>query len=290
MKKFVARVRSVTRSQDGTVAIHMALTLASLLGMAGLATDVGLVLYQQRQMQAAADAAAFSAALALSTGNPSYETEAKAVAGQNGFVSGANGATVTVNNPPVSPAADAGNADAVQVIITQTQATLFAGVVSSGPFNISAQAVAAAIPTSSPACVLALSSSAGGVQLSGGTSISAPSCVVASQESVVVPCGDSIVAEDVYYNGAAPTVGCAGGIVGTIKKIRLRTRLRAMRGSSRPKRAQRPTNPWPRRRCRQCLRGRLAGRPSLSTGRTRPLQRRRPDVRRQVQLTRQTGP
>ncbi len=219
MKRFVARVRSVTRSQDGTVAIHMALTLASLLGMAELATDVGLVLYQQRQMQAAADAAAFSAALALSTGNPSYETEAKAVAGQNGFVSGANGATVTVNNPPVSPAADAGNADAVQVIITQTQATLFAGVVSSGPFNISAQAVAAAIPTSSPACVLALSSSAGGVQLSGGTSISAPSCVVASQELVVVPCGDSIVAEDVYYNGAAPTVGCAGGIVGTIKKI-----------------------------------------------------------------------
>ena len=96
-----------------------------MLGMAGLAIDIGFALYKQRQMQSAADAAAFSAAIAKSAGYPAaFSTEAYAVAGQVGFVNGSNLVTVTVNNPPVSPpasAADAANASAVQVIIQQPQ-------------------------------------------------------------------------------------------------------------------------------------------------------------------------
>ena len=87
---------------------------------ARLATDVGYAYYMHRQMQSAADAAAFSAAIAKSSGSPAISTEAYAVAGQVGFVNGANGVTVTVNNPPVSPpasATDAANTSAVQVII-----------------------------------------------------------------------------------------------------------------------------------------------------------------------------
>ena len=97
-------LRSVTRSQDGVVAIQMAVTLATLLGMAGLAANVGLVLDKQRQMEAAAEAAAFSAAWAQSTGHPAnYQTEAEAVAGQNGFVNNVNNVTVTANNAPTTP-------------------------------------------------------------------------------------------------------------------------------------------------------------------------------------------
>ena len=75
----------------------------------------------------------------------------------------------------------------------------------------------AQIPSPTP-CVLALSSSGQGVSLSGGTNLSAPSCAVASQASVAVPCGTHLTGKDVYYNGSAPTVGCSG-ITGAIKKV-----------------------------------------------------------------------
>ena len=195
----------------------MALTLSALLGMAGLATDVGLVLYKQRQMQTAADAAAFSAAIALPTGLSAARAEAKAVAGEDGFVDGANGVTVTVNNPPASPDANASNANAVQVIIQQAQSPLLSTVVTSGKFNVSAQAVADSVPPTVSSCVLALSASGTGVSLSGGTKISAPTCAVASQASIVVHCGDTITAKNIYYNGATPTQPCSG-ISGPIKK------------------------------------------------------------------------
>ena len=147
-------LRRAAGSQDGVVAIQMAVSLAALMGMAGLATDVGLVLYEQRQMQAAADSAAFSAALAKSTGYPTaFATEAYAVAGQDGFVNGANLVNVAVHSPPVSPpatAADAANANAVQVIITKPQSPFLASLVHAGTFNISAQAVAGS--TTIPAC------------------------------------------------------------------------------------------------------------------------------------------
>ena len=46
-------------------------------------------------MQSAADGAAFSAAVAKSTGQPAaFSTEAYAVAGQVGFVNGANGVLI----------------------------------------------------------------------------------------------------------------------------------------------------------------------------------------------------
>ncbi len=88
-----------------------------LLGFTALATEVGFVLFKQRQMQSAASSAALGGAIALMTGHPAvYSVEAKAIATQAGFTDGAAGATVTVNNPP-----KAGNAlgvtGAVEVII-----------------------------------------------------------------------------------------------------------------------------------------------------------------------------
>ena len=138
--------------EDGAVAIQMALISVVLLGMTGLATDVGYAYYVHRQMQSAADTAAFSAAIAKSNNSPST-TEAYAVAGQVGFVNGANGATVTVNNPPVSPpatATDAANASAIQVIVQQpltlpliSAVCSMLGGTCSGAVTMGAQAVGA---------------------------------------------------------------------------------------------------------------------------------------------------
>ena len=75
-KRFVADCRGVTSTL-------MALSFMGMLGFAGLATEVGLWYVKKRSMQSAADSAAFSAAIALSTGL--FQTEAQSVAGDIRF-------------------------------------------------------------------------------------------------------------------------------------------------------------------------------------------------------------
>ena len=154
--RFPASARNFLHAEDGAVAIQLALTMVVLIGMGALAIDVGYALSKQRQMQSAADAAAFSAAVAKSTGHPAApSTEALAVAGASGFVNGSGGVVVTFNATPASPpatAADAANASAVQVIITESLALPLIGAVCpllpgggcSGTFNVGVQAVAVA--------------------------------------------------------------------------------------------------------------------------------------------------
>ncbi len=228
IRRIAVRLQSLARSQDGTVAIQVAVTLATLLGMAGLATDVGLVLYRQRQMQAAADAAAYSGAMAAYSGHPAnYLTEAEAVAGQNGFVNGVNTVTVSVNEAPKTPPAVntyPANGSYVQVIISQPQSPVLAGVVyslagvvPSKAFNISAQAVAE-VSSGVPACVLALQTSGTPMTLNGGTNLSAPKCVVASDGSIAVSGSASITAKAVHYNGSAPSITGGASISPTATK------------------------------------------------------------------------
>ena len=56
----------------------------------------------------------------------------------------------------------------------------------------------------------ALSQSGTGVTLSGGTAVTASQCAVASNQSLAVPCGTSIVTKNVDYYSAAPTQPCSG--------------------------------------------------------------------------------
>ena len=82
--RFAALARNFLQAKEGAVAIQMALMMPVLIGMGALAIDIGFALYKQRQMQSAADAAAFSAAIAKSTGHPAtFSTEAYAVAGRS---------------------------------------------------------------------------------------------------------------------------------------------------------------------------------------------------------------
>ena len=78
----------------------------------------------------------------------------------------------------------------------------------------------AQIGAGSPSCLLALASNGTGVSLSGGTTVSAATCSVASNNTVTVPCGTSITAQSVLYNTTAPSVGCSGGITGSIAQSR----------------------------------------------------------------------
>src|SRR5690349_18608151 len=118
-------IHSLWHDRRGGYTTMAALMLPVLMGFTALGTETGLWFYAHQTMQGAADGAAFSAATAYNQGNTTTLTsEAQAVAARYGFVHGANGTTVTVNRPPTS-GAFAANANAVEVIVQQTQRRLF---------------------------------------------------------------------------------------------------------------------------------------------------------------------
>lgn len=206
-------LQKLRESLHGTVAIQMGLIFVALIGMGALSVDIGFAYYKHRQMQSAADAAAFGAAIAESN-NENFNAinlEAFALAAQAGFVNGVNGVRVTPHIPPVSPpasAADAANPAAVQVIITQPQTLHLAGVLYSGAFTLSAQAVAAA-GSSGSYCMLALDQTACGAVTIENNAIVQPlpcddHCGVAANSS----CGSAIVLKNnAQINGPVSTVG-----------------------------------------------------------------------------------
>ena len=149
-------LRALTADRTGGAAVTLALGLSSVLGMAGLGTEVAAWYTTKQTMQGAADAAAFTAMTALGKGATVAQltTEAKSVAGNYNFVDGTASVTVTVNSPPAS-GSYAGKATAVEVVVSQPQTPLISGVIMSTGPTISARSVAAAVATGS-GCVVAL--------------------------------------------------------------------------------------------------------------------------------------
>jgi Flp pilus assembly protein TadG len=138
------RLKQLLSDRRGGVAVMTAMSLTSLLGFAGLGTEATLWYVAKRNLQGATDAAAYTAATAEAAGQNStaFTDAAKAVAKKYGFVDGAGGVTVSVNNPPHS-GANTGNAQAVEVLIQQPQQLMFAALFMDSNPNISARAVAA---------------------------------------------------------------------------------------------------------------------------------------------------
>jgi len=119
---FAGRAR---RSQSGQVVVLATIALVAFLGLVAMAIDVGFLWATRRSMQTAADAAAIAGAQALSISGGNVTTAATTVAKQNGF-STSNGATITVSSPPAD-GTYAGQANYVEVKISQTQPTFFLG-------------------------------------------------------------------------------------------------------------------------------------------------------------------
>jgi hypothetical protein len=157
----IDRLRRVLPDREGSVAVMTAVSLASLMGFAGLAAQATMWYVAKRDLQGATDAAAYSAAIAEAGGanSTSFTADAKAVASQYGFTDGLNGVAVTINNPPTSGNFTS-NVNAIEVIIQQPQPNLLASLVMPSAPTVSARAVAA--PSSStnnsdaPNCVIAL--------------------------------------------------------------------------------------------------------------------------------------
>ena len=110
--------------EAGQSLVLVGVALIVLIGVLGLAVDMGYLRYVRRELQTAADAAAYAGAMDITYGTVS--TAGQAAASENGFPNGANGVTVTINNPPQhGPYAGASYPTYVEAIVTQTTVPTF---------------------------------------------------------------------------------------------------------------------------------------------------------------------
>jgi Flp pilus assembly protein TadG len=149
--------------ERGQILVVFAGGLVLMLAIAALVIDIGFTFMIRRAEQNAADPGAIAAARYIRTGpgltaEPTKMREAACFyAEQNGFFSGAggnvdactaandpNGTALTVNYPPSTNAGEfAGDPGKVEVVLTRTQQTFFAGIVGILNIGVASSAVAA---------------------------------------------------------------------------------------------------------------------------------------------------
>ena len=140
-------LKLLLRDTSGAVAIIVVFALPVLVGFTGLAIDVSYWYMERRGLSTAADAAAIAGTLEIANGNPNGVAAAAGTdAGRNGVEATciADPACFVVNNPPLN-GPNAGNANSVEVIISQQLPLFFSGIfLSQGP-TFQARAVANAL-------------------------------------------------------------------------------------------------------------------------------------------------
>ncbi|MBM3566498.1 MAG: pilus assembly protein [Alphaproteobacteria bacterium] len=168
-------LRRFARDERGVYAILFALILPMLLGMVGIAVEVGYWYSQKRDMQSAADAAAMAGAYELLEGNG---TAAMVAAGHDSATRNGHTLSRDPENPPWT-GAYTGDSTAVMAEVESNQAPIFSGVLGLSAFTISVRATAHAAPLSD-ACVIALSpTSASTLGLLGTADVNMSGCGMA---------------------------------------------------------------------------------------------------------------
>ncbi len=191
--------------QRGQVLVLAALVASIVLGMAGLAIDVGFAMHERGKAANAADAAAMAGADVLLNGGSadSAESTALSYAQKNGYDSTAT----TVHVPPTS-GPNAGNPAYVEVIINTTKPTYFMRVLHVSTQAVSARAVAtylsppknyALVILDKTACSAFNMSSSANLTINGGGMMVNSSCNPSASQSG----GSSITGTylDYYYKG-----------------------------------------------------------------------------------------
>jgi hypothetical protein len=198
--------------ERGSIAIQIAVLMIVIIGMVGLGVEVTFLLFKQRQMQSAADSAALGGATALAVGYPAVAVEAQAISASLGFINGSNGARVVVNNPP-SSGPHAGDANYVEVIVSQPQTLSLIGLFVSRVINVGARTVAFKGAPAGNACVLSLATGnvSGAISASGGAIATMSGCSLAahstSNTSISASGGSTISAQAAVTAGNYTTSG-----------------------------------------------------------------------------------
>ncbi|HTT81995.1 MAG TPA: TadE/TadG family type IV pilus assembly protein, partial [Rhizomicrobium sp.] len=201
---FTKFCRDFFRDRRGNIAILSTIMITSLVGVSGLVAEFGNGLLNRMQDQRIADAAALGGGTVYnSTASTTSMTAAvNNIATLNGIPTSDVSASV-VN----SPSGD-GN-QAVEVTVQTSVPLVLSRVLFSKntlPISVSSYAE---LESGAPGCVMALNPNGSGVTMSGGTAITADQCSVTSNNTVSVPCGDTITTKQVEY-GTTISQPCSG--------------------------------------------------------------------------------
>jgi hypothetical protein len=226
-------MRNLLRSRRGSAAFATVIALVPLIGVVALGGEAGSWYVTKQHAQNAADAAAYSGALALacSLSGPcadahDYVYRGKEFAAQNNFCNagdssypGAKCAASLPTNVSQSVAMDRGtwagstwtssaNGTYVRAIVQQIQPGYLAAVLGVPTVTIPSQAIARVNALAKPPCALALT---GPIGFQGSPNINAPNCGMASND----PAANAL---DFTGGGMSINLGslsAAGGCTGT---------------------------------------------------------------------------
>jgi uncharacterized membrane protein len=126
----------------GQTTLLFVLAIMPLLGMAGMAVDVGRMYTERRRAQAAADLAASAGAqeVSRSGSHATFDDVATTYASRNGFTA-AGGDTIILNHPPTS-GPYAGNTDAYEAIIRRPVTTTLLRVLGMNSTTVEVRSIA----------------------------------------------------------------------------------------------------------------------------------------------------
>jgi hypothetical protein len=197
-----AHLRRFLHSKEGNIAIITAFMMPVLVGFCGLAAETAYWYYRDRDIQGAADVAAYSATIVLRRGGSEDQVEvaATASAAANGWQQ-ANG-TIAVNTPPTSGSHQ--DELSVEVILSENQERYFTQYFfGSTPAIVGARAVGS-YHSDGQACFLALNKTKSAAMSFGGAtspvfqdcnavsnSISATGFQIGGSSNVTIPCVQS---------------------------------------------------------------------------------------------------
>lgn len=196
---FKRGLRRLRADQGGAAIILTAFLLPILIGVVGIAVDVGMWESNKRDLQGAADQAAYSAARAASQTGATYAQsvmQAKAVMASMGFTDGVGGVTIAVSNPPTS-GNYTGNSRAWEVRAQKTQVLYFSSLFLTNAPAIGVRAVAlkqtyqttnsvnsSTTTNTKPGCILTLDSSGhGATTVTNNGAVPTTSCAIYTNSS-----------------------------------------------------------------------------------------------------------
>src|ERR1700722_512553 len=202
--------RQFNSAASGQVLLLATMVIVVLVGMVALATDIGILWSERRQMQLAADAAAIAGVSALRN-SANVTSAARNVASLDGFTNSVNNTTVTVNNPPAA-GPNAGNSNYVEVLITEAEPTYFLRALGQTSMNVSTRAVSGI--ANAAGCIYSLDPSAAkAFSASNGVNISFTCRIFVDSNNsdaldvvggaVVKTTGVGVVGQAVINNGGA---------------------------------------------------------------------------------------
>jgi Flp pilus assembly protein TadG len=219
-KALIRNWRAFTKNTSGTILILTALILPLLVGIAGLAIQVGVGYSTRRTLQTIADTIAIGGATEIANGGINLLQRAQADAIANNFTPGGSN-TLTVNNPPLS-GAYTNNASAVEVILTQKVSLAFTNLFLASPVTISARAIATS--QAAPPCILALDPSLGSsFKVAGNSTVSALNCTIGvnstsptaldlSGSGLIIVNADRVLVTGNYVTSGSSQINTTNGI------------------------------------------------------------------------------